>query len=337
MKMLIVGSRGATHIGGSLERAALELGLNVNLLDLQLAMQAPRLIQKFNWHLRGHRPARLKDFNKEAVTMTKALKSDLLLSVGLIPIEDHVLAECGRLKIRRIIYLTDDPWNKAHYSHRFIKALPYYDHVFTPRKSVIDDLDNIGCKNISYLPFGYDPAIFYPEKASNAGERSNFNFDIVFAGSADKNRVPYVHALLEAGFNLGLYGSFWKRFGNVGKSSRGQADVRTLRLAIGHSKIALCLVRRSNRDGHCMRTFEIPAIGTCMLTEDTPEHRQIFGSDEETVAYFKNTDELIQKAGFLIANESERNRLAEKCHNLIVGGGNTYKDRLLTMLKSVNI
>lgn len=335
MKILIIGNRGATHIGGSFERAALELGLNVSLLEPQLAMQAPWLIEKFNWRLRGHRPAKLREFNREAAAMAKTLKPGLLLSVGLVPIENQALAEFEKLKIKRIIYLTDDPWSPAHYSHRFLKALPRYDRVFTPRRSIIDDLKNANCKNISYLPFGYDSALFYPEKTLNAEERSNFDFDIVFAGSADKSRVPYIHALLEAGFNLGLYGSFWERFGKVGKSSRGQADARTLRLAIGCSKTALCLVRKSNRDGHCMRTFEIPAIGTCMLTEDTEEHRQIFGGEGEAVAYFKNIDELIQKAGFLIANEPQCYRLAEKCHNLIVGGPNTYKDRLLTMLDAI--
>ena len=42
---------------------------------------------------------------------------------------------------------------------------------------------------------------------------------------------------------------------------RGQLPIAELPKGISGARIALCLVRRSNRDGHCMRTFEVPAAG----------------------------------------------------------------------------
>lgn len=335
MKILIIGSRAATNIGGSLERAGIELGLDIHLLESHLAMEASWPIAKFNWYFRGHRPAKLKEFNMRVIETASSIRPDWLLSVGMAPVENRTLTEFKKLKIKRAVYLTDDPWNPSHRAAWFLNALPLYSHVFTPRESIVNDLKSIGCGNIHYLPFGYDPALFYPEKLPLSENRKNYEFDILFVGSADRDRARYIEALIEAGFNLGLYGSFWQRFGKIKRFSRGQADPKTLRLAISNSKVVLCLVRRSNRDGNSMRTFEIPAIGSCMLTEDTDEHRKIFGNEGDAVAYFKNISEMIQKARFLIANETERNRLAEKCYSLIVGGGNTYKDRLLTMLKSV--
>ena len=85
-----------------------------------------------------------------------------------------------------------------------------------------------------------------------------------------------------------------------------------------------------------MRTFEIPAIGACMLTEDTEEHREIFGEDGKAVVYFKSVDQMLEKTKFLLNNESERRRLTREAHHLIVGGKHTYKDRLVTMLETAS-
>ena len=68
-------------------------------------------------------------------------------------------------------------------------------------------------------------------------------------------------------------------------------------------------MRRANRDGNCMRTFEVPAIGSCMLTEDTEDHRTLFGPEGESVLYFNTIPEMVTKAVWLAGNPSERARL----------------------------
>jgi spore maturation protein CgeB len=81
-----------------------------------------------------------------------------------------------------------------------------------------------------------------------------------------------------------------------------------------------------------MRSYEVPAMGACMLLEDTPEHRAIFGEDGAAVVYFDSTDGLLDRVRWLLAHEPERRRLAEAAHRLIVDGHNTYADRLTAML-----
>jgi hypothetical protein len=44
-----------------------------------------------------------------------------------------------------------------------------------------------------------------------------------------------------------------------------------------------CLVRRSNRNGHVLRSSEIAAIGGRIVTEDTVEHPQLLGPDGDAV------------------------------------------------------
>ncbi|MDZ7380079.1 MAG: glycosyltransferase, partial [candidate division KSB1 bacterium] len=141
--------------------------------------------------------------------------------------------------------------------------------------------------------------------------------------------------LIRAGFKVALYGGYWERYLSTRKFARGHADPRTLRKAIGGAKVALCLVRHANRDGHVMRTFEIPAMGGCMLTEDTAEHCEIFGEEGQAVVYFRTIPEMIEKLRWLLDHPAERARLARAAHALVTTGCHTYRDRLVTMLANV--
>ena len=55
-----------------------------------------------------------------------------------------------------------------------------------------------------------------------------------------------------------------------------------------------------------MRSFEIAAIGGCMLAEDTSEHREIFGRRWGGCLYFRTAREAAVQARALIANPTER-------------------------------
>jgi hypothetical protein len=159
--------------------------------------------------------------------------------------------------------------------------------------------------------------------------------DLFFAGAGDRDRLPYVRAAIDAGLCMRLYGIYWDRFPETQAVSRGQADIPTLRRAIAGCRVALCLVRHANRDGHSMRTFEVPAVGACMVVEDTGEHRQIFGEDGERVVYFRNAGEMVEQVRTLLANEILRKTLRDNVHLHITNGANTYADRLASTINAL--
>jgi spore maturation protein CgeB len=239
------------------------------------------------------------------------------------------LLEIGALGVRRVNYLTDDPWNSAFSAKWFFKALPNYDQVFSVRRANLDDLRGLGCRRVEYLPFAYDDGLF---GSGPPGAAEQAEFDTVFAGGADRDRVPYIKALLESGLRVALVGDYWDRFVETRGRSLGHLGPGELRNVTRRSKTAICLVRRANRDGHVMRSFEIPAIGTCMLAEDTAEHRELFGNEGEAVLYFQTVSEMIEKLNWLLANDQERYRMARTAHAIVRGGAHTYADRLRTML-----
>ncbi|WP_197671848.1 glycosyltransferase [Geminocystis sp. NIES-3709] len=321
-----------THLGEAFFKVAKNLNLESKLINSSLAYQAPKLIKQINWHLREKYPSRLNSFSQNVLQKCIDFQPYWILTTGIAPVNAQVLQKIGDLGIKRINFLTDDPWNRAHYPPWFFKCLSHYDVIFTPRRGNINDLTEMGCKDVRYLSFGYDPDLFYPEILTSI-EQQKYQADVVFAGGADNDRVPYINALIKSGINLALYGSYWEKYPETKAYNLGHADIPTLRSAIVGAKISLCLVRRANRDGNCMRTFEVPAIGGCMLTEDTQEHREIFGKEGDAVLYFKTISEMLEKTRWLLDHDQERQRLAKNAHLLITQGHYTYGDRLKTMLE----
>ena len=47
----------------------------------------------------------------------------------------------------------------------------------------IPDLEKIGCTNVHYLPFGYDPSLFYPESPAPVQRVEKYASDIILCNS----------------------------------------------------------------------------------------------------------------------------------------------------------
>jgi spore maturation protein CgeB len=210
-----------------------------------------------------------------------------------------------------------------------ISAIPAYDIVFTPRRANIDDLRALGCPAVHYLPFGYDEALFGHSVASSDAA----SLDVLFVGGADRDRVAFMKEFLQSGLRVGLAGGYWDRFAETRAHALGVKAPPELSTMTASAKLNLCLVRRANRDGHVMRSFEIAAAGGCMLTEDTDEHREIFGADGESVVYFRDAREAAQRASWLLAQPAERARLGRAVRARVGVPENSYRARLVTMLE----
>jgi hypothetical protein len=330
-RLLLVGFPAIIHLGSHLLRSAEELGLHARLFDVSQAFAGPDWWRRVNWWLRGRRPPRLKAFGQELVAVCREFRPTWVLATGLAPVTADALLQIRELGITCINYLTDDPWNPVFRSSWFLKALPQYDRVYTPRRANLDDLRAARCPQVEYLPFAYFPELHYPQKLPEE-EWKGLTSDVLFVGGGDRDRVPLIVPLIRAGFDVALYGGYWERYRETRRHMRGHADPVTVRKATAAAKVTLCLVRRANRDGHVMRSYEAPAMGACMLTEDTAEHREILGPEGEAVVYFGGAGEMVDKLRGLLGHDGERRRLAEAARRRVVAGANTYLDRLLTIL-----
>jgi len=332
--VLLVADTGPMQLGAHLIDAASTLGVACQTLDARDAFNGPGLLRIASWRLAGHRPLRLTQFSARVVETVRRERPSVMLTTGLAPLTADALRAIDALGTTRINFLTDDPWNPVHRAPWFLRGLPEYDIVFSPRHANIDDLRRAGVPRVEYLRFGYNPAVHLREAPASASERESFRTDVLLAGGADEERVRLVTPLIRAGLSVALYGGYWDRFGESRPHARGMLDAEGLRKATGEARVSLGLVRRANRDGHAMRTFEVPAMGGCLLAERTDDHVALFGSGRDAVVYFDDADDVVDMVRWILERPAERERLAQRASDVICTGRHTYADRLAAMLEA---
>lgn len=331
--LFIAGNPLPFHVGSHFLQAANTLGIKAVIHDTRLAFHKNRYVQAAYWRLLGKKPAHIRQYGRSLIKQGIITIPDLLLSIGTAPLTADVLRQIRAMGGQRAIFLTDDPFSQAHQSAWFRQALLEYDYIFTPRLANLAQLREITKATVTYLPFAYNPTVHYlvpiPFGAQQMGS------DILFIGGADKDRIPWMEMFIRKGISVELYGGYWERYSATRPYAHGHADLATMRHLVPASKINLGLVRQANRDGHAMRSFEVPAMGGVLLAEDTGEHRALFGDEGETVLYFSDYEEAVTKAEWLLAHPDERRRLATAVYQQITTSNHTYADRLQTIINTI--
>ncbi len=228
-------------------------------------------------------------------------------------------------------FLCDDPFNPVHRSESWLSALAEYSLVVSTKRAVIPDLIRVGCRRVEYARFGYHPPIHRPVDPAAMGFSP---IDVAFAGNADSDRIPILGMLAEraADLSFGLYGHGWSSHPVLRRMVRSQVIGLRYSAAMRAATVCPCLVRRANRDGHVMRSIELPAIGALMLAERTDEHQEIF---EEGVHcdYWSSVDELFDKSRWYARNPRRAAEIALAGHKLITTNPHTYADRALEVIQ----
>lgn len=293
------------------------------------------LAHKIFYRATGRRPLSYWRFNRGLLKRAEIFRPDVVLVVKGENISPGTLAAFKKIGRPFLVnFTTDDPFNRASNTRVWLRSLPSYDLICSPRRAPIPEIRSLTGSRVEYVRFGYKPSVHFPESAP-ANLQEKYACDVVFIGGADRDRVPYLRAIAEVpNVRLHLHGGGWARDPRLRRLARGFALGRDYRYAIDGASIVLNLVRRSNRDGHVMRTFEVPACGGFMLSDRTPDHRELFTEDVDA-AFFEGTDELVDKVRKYLPASDQRAATAQRAHDVVVGGANTYSDRLRQILSLV--
>lgn len=332
-RALLVANGDRSHVGAHLLAAA-QGKRPVTLIDTRAAWEAPRFWARILHHLPGKRPARLGSFSQRVAALGGGGQFTHVITTGIAPVTARSLAQLRARGLRTVNFLTDDPWNPAHNTAHFWSALSQYDVVFTPRTANLADLCAQGCRDVRYLPFAYNPDEHFAEMAVNDEERAKYSCDVAFIGGADAQRVALLRPLLATQLSCQLYGGYWERHAATRRYARGMVLERDYRLAVSGARVNICMGRLANRDGHAMRSYELPAMGAALVVEDTGEHRDMFGPDEQSVLYYQNAGSLAAQVQRLCADEPLRLRLALAAKSRVGTAANTYAARLQTLLEA---
>ena len=177
----------------------------------------------------------------------------------------------------------------------------------------LEDLRRLGATNV-HLVRSY----FLPEKdhpvALTEEERRELGCDVIFAGHYEADgRLPYMERVAASDIDFRLFGTGWDPVTESGPLRRFH-PVRRLNgdayaKGICASKIALCFLSTLNRDTYTRRCFEIPAMGTMLLAQRTPDLETLFLPGVEA-DFFSSPDELMDKIRYYLAHSEIRESVA---------------------------
>jgi spore maturation protein CgeB len=337
MRILLVDTTLYAPVSPFFVDAARELGYEYLFIDEApyLRPLGTSLIHKAGYRLLHRRPLTSWSFNRTLLAEARRFHPDLMVVVKGAYIMPSTLRRIKEgTEAVLINYATDDPFNRANATPDLLHGISAYDLYACTKRAIMDDVRRAGCRSVVHVMVGYKPSLHFPESPATDDEVRRFRSDVTLIGGADRDRLRDLKPLLAArDVSLALYGGYWAQHRQTRSYARGFAVGRDYRLALGGAKIALCLVRRANRDRHSMRSFEIPACGSFMLAERTDEHLAVFREDEEAV-FFSSPDELLDKVRFYLAHDEIRQRIARAGHARVTTGGHTYRDRLREIIRA---
>jgi spore maturation protein CgeB len=266
-----------------------------------------------------------------------------LLSKGkfysVIWIDKSVFLTPSTIKILRenckfLIHYTPDTAFISNNSRHFRNSVKYFDFVITTKTFEMDiykkycDSSKVICisqgyyKNIhfSYFPF------------------ESKEFSITFIGLFEEYRASIIASLLNHGFSVYLGGVGWDSFCLKNRSNRlvflgREVNGASYAKAISKSHFALGLLSKNFPELHTTRTFEIPACGTCLITERNLEIDSFF-LDTECIK-FSSVNEILESLMYFKTNLHELKKLTEAGFNRIVRDERDYFSQISSLFRKL--
>jgi spore maturation protein CgeB len=324
LRLAVVGSGDDSGLGASYVRAANALGHDATLVA------ADELVG-------GSRPIILsRRFRAEAIVCKPHLKRlhETLVRIApslLIVVKGRFLPRTWieglreSLRVPVVNYYPDDPLWPGQTDHQIRDALFAYDEVLTWSKSVAARLIEHGLEHVRVIPFAYDPALY-----SAPSRPVEPRWDASLIGQFYPTRLSFLLAVSDQ--DLLVSGRGWER-GAAGTTIASRVSNRKYSgqevcSVYWESKAAFNIVAPWNAQTHNMRTFEIPASRTVMITTRTPEHEALFGDGG---AILVESPAEARSALMALEDDPERRlAIAKEGHRRI--SGHTYSERMASLL-----
>lgn len=238
--------------------------------------------------------------NQKMIEITNQFKPDLTFVIGPNLVQPSTIKVLQQHSLV-FVFFTDNPLDH-HHTHSNVwvrRGLPLWDAVFIWSQKLAEKLIDQDVKKALFHSFCSDMQYHFPKRQANP------IYDVAFIGNwdASRKREQYLKAISH--YQLGIWGSdYWIthcRETSLKNFCKGMCTYEEIPEILGSAKIGLNILRPQNETGHNIRTFEIPASGTLMLSERSQDLLNLFEEDREAV-YFSRPDELKQKVEYLLQN-----------------------------------
>ncbi|MFO1431400.1 MAG: glycosyltransferase [Candidatus Competibacteraceae bacterium] len=284
-------------------------------------------------------PIDIWKINQKLEAAVEQYRPDIVwIDKGLV-IWPDTLRAIKRLNSKTIIigYSPDDMVQRHSQSRYWLNGLHLYDVYFTTKTYNVAELRAMGAKCPIFVGNAFDPETHRPISITQE-ERIALGSPVGFIGAWEYDRAEKMLALASSGVKVRAWG--WQsRSSWVNRHPNLIVESKLLwsddyAKAICSSDIALCFLRKINRDRQTTRSIEIPACGTFMLAERTDEHLELFAEGKEA-EFFSSTAELIDKTRFYLQHDNLRKKIAAAGRERCIRSGYDYPSRIRWMLTKV--
>jgi spore maturation protein CgeB len=190
-----------------------------------------------------------------------------------------------------------------------------YDLFFTKERYALRALENVGLRNLHYLPLYCVPDLHHPVTLSD-DETQRFAAPITVVGSW----YPYRERLLAEldGYPIRIWGSGWEKA--QAPAVQHMVAGRTVwgrdKLAVYSGSILSLNHHHPMNDivGVNTRAFELAASGVCQVVDQKDELPALFTPGEEVIAY-RDLDTLKRQLDYYMAHPDEARAIGQNAQN----------------------
>ena len=246
---------------------------------------------------------------------------------------EKVRCFCPKIKI---VYFSNDNMCLFHNTNF------YLHQIFKSR--IIDKINLINIPYYKNFNKFYQSNIEYTNKAysekfhfKKINRQQHYKYDVSFIGTFSEERLKTLLYLIKYGIKINVWGYGWEKYKNQFEHNLRVHDyeiynnkyVKTIR----ESRINISFLRKINFDTQTSRTAEIPAAGGFLLTEDSFNHREIFGNLSKKILFNSNKD-LLKKINFYLKNTKNRKSTAQRTQKVILNIIPSYEKKIENLLKT---
>lgn len=245
-------------------------------------------------------------------------QADAVLVVSGMYLHPDVVILMRRAGLLVTCLLTESPYDMEQ-ELRFAQLC---HAVWTTERSSVESFRTV-CPNVAYLPHGWHPARH--TATPQDGDDAVPAHDVVFVGTAFKERIEWFQAIDWSGIDLGLYGT-WEALGSRNPLRQfvraKQIDNRQTAALYRRAKISLNLYRQSKGWGMQAprlaagqaaslnpRAYELAACGAFHLSDPRTEVRDVFG---ELVPTFQTPTEAAALIRAWLVNDDDRRQVSQQ-------------------------
>lgn len=205
------------------------------------------------------------------------------------------------------IHFTPDAQFLLNRSRHFLRSIVDYDLCVTSKPVEVEIYRRHGARDVLLVIQGFGSRC-RPLKSVR------YLSDVAFVGRREPHYVGRLRALKRAALDVHVHGRSWVGYARRNAWARevvqgGNVWGDDYVSVLASSKVALGLLTKRFPESATTRTFEIPACGGFLLAERTDEHLSLFEEGAEA-EFFGHDEEMLSKARFYTANDSERSRIA---------------------------